>query len=81
MLMSTDQKMKNNATVVWRTGSEIIREVIKKRHETVAFMLQELVDKIVACGVPTTHYIGKKNEILICTSLISELNIGIVIFS
>ncbi|XP_076677421.1 Fanconi anemia complementation group I isoform X2 [Andrena cerasifolii] len=57
MLMSTDQKGKNNATVVWHTGSEIIREVIKKRHETVAFMLQELVDKIVACGVSTTHYI------------------------
>ena len=66
--------MKTNATVVWRTGSEIIREVIKKRHETVAFMLQELVDKIVACGVPTTHYIGNRNYILICTSLICFCN-------
>ncbi|XP_076241855.1 Fanconi anemia complementation group I [Calliopsis andreniformis] len=56
MLMSTDQKMKNNATVVWHIGTEIIQEVIKKRHETVTIVLQELVDKIVAGGIPTNHY-------------------------
>ncbi|KZC06011.1 Fanconi anemia group I protein like protein [Dufourea novaeangliae] len=56
MLMSTDQKLKNNTTVVWYTGTEIIREIIKKRHDTVAIVLQELVDKIVVGGIPTMHY-------------------------
>lgn len=60
MLMSTDQKIKNNATVVWQMGAEIIKEVIKKRHETVTVVLQELVDKIVAGGIPTNHYTGNK---------------------
>ncbi|XP_076166538.1 Fanconi anemia complementation group I isoform X2 [Ptiloglossa arizonensis] len=57
-LMSTDQKLKNNVMVVQCVGAEIIREVVKKRHETVAIILQELVDKIVAGGIPTTHYTG-----------------------
>lgn len=59
-LMSTDQKLKNNVMVVQCVGAEIIREVVKKRHETVAIILQELVDKIVAGGIPTTHYTGNK---------------------
>ncbi|XP_054003453.1 Fanconi anemia group I protein isoform X2 [Hylaeus anthracinus] len=56
MLMSSDQKVKNNATVVWSVGSEIVREVMKKRHETVVIVLQELVHKIVGGGISTTHY-------------------------
>ncbi|XP_033206109.2 Fanconi anemia complementation group I isoform X1 [Bombus vancouverensis nearcticus] len=55
-LMNADQKSKNNATAMWRIGSEIIREIIKKRHETVPIVLQELINKIVAGGMPTTHY-------------------------
>ncbi|XP_043247785.1 Fanconi anemia group I protein-like isoform X2 [Colletes gigas] len=55
-LMNTDQKVKNSIKVVWSVGAEIIREVIKKRHETVAIVLQELVHKIVANGIPTIHY-------------------------
>lgn len=57
-LMNSDQKLKNNATVVWCIGGEIIREVIKKRHETVATVMQELVNKIVAGGTSIIHYIG-----------------------
>ncbi|CAK9794572.1 Fanconi anemia group I protein [Anthophora plagiata] len=57
MLMSVDQKLKGNTTTaVWCTGSEIIREVVKKRHETVPTVLQELINKIVAGGTTTMHY-------------------------
>ncbi|KOC59133.1 Fanconi anemia group I protein like protein [Habropoda laboriosa] len=57
MLMSADQKLKGNTTTaMWCTGSEIVREVIKKRHETVPIVLQELINKIVAGGMTTTHY-------------------------
>ena len=58
--MNDDQKSKNNATTTWHIGSEVIREIIKKRHETVPLILQELINKIIAGGVTTTHYIGKK---------------------
>ncbi|XP_076294996.1 Fanconi anemia complementation group I [Lasioglossum baleicum] len=56
VLMSTSQKFKHNTVVLWNTGAEIIREIIKKRHETVATVLQELVDKIVVSGTPMIHY-------------------------
>ncbi|KAK1122548.1 hypothetical protein K0M31_008998 [Melipona bicolor] len=56
-LMNDDQKSKNNAITTWHIGSEIIREIIKKRHETVPLILQELINKIIAGGVTTTHYI------------------------
>lgn len=62
--MNADQKSKNNATAMWRIGSEIIREIIKKRHETVPIVLQELINKIIAGGMPTTHYTGKRAIIL-----------------
>ncbi|XP_078053426.1 Fanconi anemia complementation group I isoform X2 [Augochlora pura] len=55
-LMSTSQKFKHNTSVLWNTGAEIVREIIKKRHETVATVLQELIDKIVVGGTPTIHY-------------------------
>ncbi|XP_029045832.2 Fanconi anemia group I protein isoform X1 [Osmia bicornis bicornis] len=60
-LMNSDQKLKNNGTIVWCIGGEIIREVIKKRHETVATVMQELVNKIVAGGTSITHYIDCLN--------------------
>nr|XP_034193738.1 Fanconi anemia group I protein isoform X2 [Osmia lignaria] len=60
-LMNSDQKLKNNATIVWSIGGEIIREVIKKRHETVATVMQELVNKIVAGGTSIIHYIDCLN--------------------
>ena len=63
--MNDDQKSKNNAITTWHTGSEIIREIIKKRRETVPLILQELINKIIAGGVTTTHYIGKKPIILL----------------
>ncbi|XP_043789127.1 Fanconi anemia group I protein isoform X2 [Apis laboriosa] len=55
-LMSADQKSKNTATAMWCIGSEIIREIIKKRHETIPIVLQELINKIVAGNMPTVHY-------------------------
>ncbi|XP_076651610.1 Fanconi anemia complementation group I isoform X3 [Halictus rubicundus] len=56
VLMSTSQKFKHNAAVLWNTGTDIIREIIKKRHETVSTVLQELIDKIIAGGTPMVHY-------------------------
>ncbi|XP_033322360.2 Fanconi anemia complementation group I isoform X5 [Megalopta genalis] len=56
VLMSTSQKLKHNTSVLWNTGAEIIQEIIKKRHETVATVLQELIDKIVVGGTPMIHY-------------------------
>ncbi|XP_043519623.1 Fanconi anemia group I protein isoform X2 [Frieseomelitta varia] len=56
-LMNDDQKSKNNAITTWHIGSEIIREIIKKHHETAPLILQELINKIIAGGVTTTHYI------------------------
>lgn len=58
--MGADQKSKNNATAMWCIGSEIIREIIKKRHETIPIVLQELINKIVAGNMPTVHYTGRK---------------------
>lgn len=63
--MSADQKSKNTATTMWCIGSEIIREIIKKRHETIPIVLQELINKIVAGNVPTVHYTGRKITIFI----------------
>ncbi|XP_012153284.2 Fanconi anemia complementation group I isoform X2 [Megachile rotundata] len=60
-LMSSDQKLKNNTTVTVRIGAEIIREVIKKRHETIATVMEELVNKIVAGGASTIYYIDCLN--------------------
>ncbi|XP_026674075.1 Fanconi anemia group I protein isoform X2 [Ceratina calcarata] len=57
-LMKVEQKSKNNATVMWHIGSDIIQEIIKKRHETVPAVLQELINKIVSGGTSTTHYTG-----------------------
>lgn len=61
--MSADQKSKNNATAMWCIGSEIIREIIKKHHETIPIVLQELINKIVAGNMPTVHYTGRKTTI------------------
>ncbi|OAD51916.1 Fanconi anemia group I protein [Eufriesea mexicana] len=55
-LMNIDQKSKNNVTDMCNMGSEIIQEIIKKRHETVPFVLQELINKIVAASASATHY-------------------------
>nr|XP_031847431.1 Fanconi anemia group I protein homolog [Nomia melanderi] len=56
MLMSTNQKLKHNMTVVCSTGAEIVREIMKKQHETVPTILQELVDKIIVGGTPARYY-------------------------
>lgn len=72
--MSADQKSKNNATAMWCIGSEIIREIIKKRHETIPIVLQELINKIVAGNMPTIHYTGRKTTIFIKSNIIYYYN-------
>lgn len=58
--MDIDQKSKSNVTAMCSMGSEIIQEIIQKRHETVPFVLQELINKIVAGSTLATHYTGNK---------------------
>ncbi|CAL7938106.1 unnamed protein product [Xylocopa violacea] len=55
-LMSADQKSKNNAAATWPIGSKIIQKIVKKRHETIPVVLEELITKIVIGNTSTTHY-------------------------
>lgn len=54
---------------MWRIGSEVVQEIIKKCHETVPIVLQELINKIIAGSASTTHYTSKARKLLSYTCL------------
>lgn len=57
--MTTEYKSKTGAHPLWQIGIKMLQRIMRKHHETVATVLQTLIDKIVAGGLSISQYTGK----------------------
>ncbi|XP_032678232.1 Fanconi anemia group I protein isoform X3 [Odontomachus brunneus] len=56
VLMATEQKSKTNAHPLCQIGVKVLQRIMRKHHETVATVLQTLIDKIIAGGLYISQY-------------------------
>ncbi|XP_014472315.1 PREDICTED: Fanconi anemia group I protein isoform X2 [Dinoponera quadriceps] len=55
-LMATECKSKTGAHPLWKIGIKVLQRIMRKHHETVATVLQTLIDKIIASGLSISQY-------------------------
>lgn len=59
VLMATEHKSKISTHPLCQIGMKVLQRIMRKHHETVATVLQMLIDKIIAGGLYISQYTGK----------------------
>lgn len=62
--MATEYKSKTGMHPLWQIGIKVLQRILKKHHETIATVLQTLIDKIIAGGLSISQYTGKISMVL-----------------